>query len=1218
MAAPGQNQPIIYNESDGQADPRSAANQGGDAAGIKRWSEDNNKHVATGIKEGNIKDVTNKMSKLPGFAISPDKIEQAINPQYRKQQKDTDNPNAQKENLNTMDAHGNVVSETGNESVIKDKNNGENEHPRTPPSEEAYIAAPAQEPNSQTKPSTNEPKTEGDEDKFKRALDGVAEENTSLLPAYQDLPTTGEFMSTISSKLPVMTRHQQLEEYEKDNLQVNNEMEHLNYESAPDASTRSIAPSSKQFDNTGASASVKPKETDEKLDKSHSAAAQAQQSAKGTVDVDENEEVTSWKSPNLKYRQPLKPASPDSVVFHLQRKALKYIVMSCAVCYLFGKLNLGWIAGLLSILGGAFAWWRLGTETKEGIEWQIEKDEAMKTLYTSEGETVEWLNYCVEKVWRSIDPQIFVQVEDILEDTLQSLAPKVILSRSLTSTLVSKLPVFKCKIRIFPPLPGQPDESIFGEASFSFHAHPVASLSTARKSLSAPPGIGIRFKTGINASLDIKAELTTVSGKIRFKMLTSPEIPFVSKVTIAFTSVPKIETGVMPVSKHMNIMHLPLIKTLVNEGVKLGFAGLVDPKSMTIDVQALMGAAAHDTAAIGVVKVDFIEAIRTAKSVQDMEDSYASLSLSNSPGRSMSTTRILTNDKDPRWNESLYLLVHEDDITSDNRVELKVWDADKIKFDDVWGQIGIAVKDIVLSKTDKLGNVTDWCNDERQVFDGWAPIDGAKDLESSKIKLHYRMSWHPKYVAPKPQVLERNKGEDQSQPQNQTVQAEKKDDAVKVDPAHNSGILSITLHQAMELEVADQELIDDKGKHPYSSGTVVSPYALVYINDEKVFRTRSKMRNPSPHWNAVTEHFVRDLDSTFVRISVKHAVELERDPVLGTRVVKLRDAFENQSDDIKETQRWLPLKDGIGFGKILVTMRFKPVKLSLPKQLTGSMVGTLVIDKITFKGFGEPFSSNLKSLKAVLAANVVPAMNKNLKAKDSDQQSLENPSGNEVSWSGKRLYFPIVMRYRTAIYVHLTSGGMNGKRVTGRLWLRNIHDDDAQDITIGMHEGLLHNSKEANRNTDDWDQSGPNGTCTLHTLFIPGYSSVHTNLQSFRKDMVGADPFKELQNDRDSQDWAKAHAEASGDKGKRKRSSSISTEASSEYGSESDDATDDDDEDGVLMRELLNSGRSEKIRKYRVLRKLAWSRDIVKDKVESIRGGFNSEQRMNRSVAKEA
>jgi hypothetical protein len=92
----------------------------------------------------------------------------------------------------------------------------------------------------------------------------------------------------------------------------------------------------------------------EKLDVSQSAAAQAQNAAKGTVDVDENQEVTSWKSPNLKYRQPLKPASPDSVVFHLQRKALKYIVISCAVCYLFGKFNLGWVAGLLGVLGGKF------------------------------------------------------------------------------------------------------------------------------------------------------------------------------------------------------------------------------------------------------------------------------------------------------------------------------------------------------------------------------------------------------------------------------------------------------------------------------------------------------------------------------------------------------------------------------------------------------------------------------------------------------------------------------------------------------------------------------------------------------------------------------------------------------------------------------------------------------------------------------------------------
>lgn len=137
-------------------------------------------------------------------------------------------------------------------------------------------------------------------------------------------------------------------------------------------------------------------------------------------------------------------------------------------------------------------------------------------------------------------------------------------------------------------------------------------MVTNRGPTSTPPGLTIRFQTALKAFLEVKAELTALSGKIRFKILTSPDLPFISKATIAFTSVPKIETGVMPISKHLNIMNLPTIKTLVNEGVKLGFADLVDPKSMTIDVRALMGAFAKDTEAIGVVMVEVREASRDA------------------------------------------------------------------------------------------------------------------------------------------------------------------------------------------------------------------------------------------------------------------------------------------------------------------------------------------------------------------------------------------------------------------------------------------------------------------------------------------------------------------------------------------------------------------------------------------------------------------------------
>lgn len=32
----------------------------------------------------------------------------------------------------------------------------------------------------------------------------------------------------------------------------------------------------------------------------------------------------------------------------------------------------------------------------------------------------------VEKIWRSVDPELFVVVEDLLEDTIQSVAPSII------------------------------------------------------------------------------------------------------------------------------------------------------------------------------------------------------------------------------------------------------------------------------------------------------------------------------------------------------------------------------------------------------------------------------------------------------------------------------------------------------------------------------------------------------------------------------------------------------------------------------------------------------------------------------------------------------------------------------------------------------------------------------------------------------------------------
>lgn len=162
----------------------------------------------------------------------------------------------------------------------------------------------------------------------------------------------------------------------------------------------------------------------------------------------------------------------------------------------------------------------------------------------------------------------------------------------------------------------------------------------------------------------------------------------------------------------------------------------------------------------------------------------------------------------------------------------------------------MSVKDIVQAKLDKLGNVSSYCMDERVVFDGWTPIDG-KDESTSKVKLNMKLSFHPKYPTPNMEIFSGDAMAKKKKSEEEKQEHEAEKSAVldiPVETTHTNGILSVQIHQAVDLEIGDPEVLpaDDEFKHPYSPNRVVSPYAILYVNDNKVFKTRVKLRNPSP------------------------------------------------------------------------------------------------------------------------------------------------------------------------------------------------------------------------------------------------------------------------------------------------------------------------------------------------------------------------------------
>lgn len=325
-------------------------------------------------------------------------------------------------------------------------------------------------------------------------------------------------------------------------------------------------------------------------------------------------------------------------------------------------------------------------------------------------------------------------------------------------------------------------------------------------------------------------------------------------------------------------------------------------------------------------------------------------------------------------------------------------------------------------------------------------------------------------------------------------------------------------------------------------------------------------------------------------------------------------------------------------------------------------VGTLIIERLSLTNLKAPLTENsINTTKATLALNLDPAIIKRLKARDlSRPRSAEEKKAEQegkiipaeqktgpYGWYEQHLYFPLTMRYRTALYVHLSQGAISTTKATGRFWLKRIVDNEWQEVVVGLHPYLSEKSKEANRNENDWPQEGELGQVTFRMKIVPGFSPVHTHLKSYTRDMIGADPFynealklkaqkwikEQNKNDKNKEDEdddtqfdydMQAAVEAEKDKMKeredrtssdssRRRSSSVS----SEYGEEDSDELDEEMDDTEFEARMMDENKDKKISKHRVVRKFSLGVDKVKNKVDTLREGFNSEARAGRSVEKE-
>ncbi|KAI1381507.1 hypothetical protein F4677DRAFT_403181 [Hypoxylon crocopeplum] len=748
----------------------------------------------------------------------------------------------------------------------------------------------------------------------------------------------------------------------------------------------------------------------------------------------------------------------------------------------FGGRLLGLIPLAICVASGVFLWMKDLVRQGRDIEWSSEQKRGETAVANLIPESVEWMNTLLGIVWGLINPDMFAAVADTLEDVMQASVPGIIENVKVADINQGNNPLRILSLRALPdshmkelkdemhkenekvkdPQELAADEEGGDyynlEASFAYHAKPTAESVSAK---AQNMGMQLVFYLGIKGlfgiPLPIWVELVGLVGTVRLRLQMSPEPPFLKAVTITLMGVPKVEAGCTPmIERGVNILNLPVISNFVNWAIKAACSMYVAPKSLTLDLGKMLSGddIQKDTNALGILFIRIHKAVGLSK--QDRRgsegggsDPYITVSFSKF-GKPMYCTRVIQDDLNPVFEESCALPVTADLIKVDEQLSMELWDSDRSSADDVVGKVELSLQKLI--------------QHPGKMYQQVSKLRGVKAESSMPGELHWEVGYFGKTQF---RAALRTDGKDLSLPKeirdNKELQDDKgaiqndEEDAVvhtPPDPLWPSGILSVVVHQIVNLELANVKGSEGgkrKGGREYepardageikeeSSKKLPSAYCTILLNDELVYKTRTKVVSSKPIFNAGTERFVRDWRSAIVTVTVRDSRNRQHDPIIGVVPLKISDLMQTSS----QVTRWYPLDGGIGFGRIRISLLFRSVELKLPPTQLGWDVGTFEFtsDKITSTFTGTGKSKAKLRLRTGGSSATVKREQCTV-----DGETLEwNVSG---ITNNPRPRLPVRYRYRSPVFFEFHLSGKRHVEHFAAVWLQELVDGEDKDFDI--------------------------------------------------------------------------------------------------------------------------------------------------------------------------
>ncbi|KAG0640302.1 hypothetical protein HOY80DRAFT_959482 [Tuber brumale] len=747
---------------------------------------------------------------------------------------------------------------------------------------------------------------------------------------------------------------------------------------------------------------------------------------------------------------------------------LKYMAFIASTFVLLnGVLRLPYSISIFIAVGGAISWWRRVEGLWADVVFYEQSDrgnQRMNTPVPEGNESVEWLNGAISKLWPQINADLFSTLVDLIEDVMQASMPPVVNQVKITSVGQGSTPIRILSMRWLNEggekganvrLDEQEEvgEWVSLELAFAYRASPSSSDAPSKaKNASLLIHLTLGLQGVLETPIPVWIELRGCTGTCRLKLQTIPDPPFIKLATFTLLGMPKIEIAAVPLNQRfLNVMNLPIISDFVNSSIRAAARSYVAPSNYTFDVSKVLTGddIKKDTNAIGVlvVHIHSAEAVKAAD-LNGKSDCYVTLSYLKF-AKPLWSTRIIFGDLSPVWDETAVLLVNADEVKASEMLSVELWDSDRFTVDDMVGKTDVDVTDLVRNRgkvykrRDSLrgyerGQTVPGHLNWSVVFHGKAELNESAGTDGADERLPDDMKNHPDF-----------KSSPDSKPMTRDFLAT----YVPPAPFLPSGILSVQIHNIVALEThtvsgtksrSNPHLRKEQTQaiEEEESSSLPSAYCSIILDYQKIYKTRVKPMTSKPFFNAGTERFVRDYRESTVLVVVEDSRNRESDPILGAVELKLDKVFQNSS----VISRYYPIQGGVGYGKIRISLLFRSIDTSLPKQMLGADVGSVEV------------VSRFISAQDIADGQVAGAGHLTFRtplSKRNARQAVAVSAAPGWSLEGKR--FRLSVRHRYALpcilYFRRDSVVRRDKCLAiAMLWLKDIPDDEETTVRLGVYQ----------------------------------------------------------------------------------------------------------------------------------------------------------------------